>query len=104
MSAKRRTTALVSGSPSPPAISRARAGLELPATSLIEPFLADIDASPRALLETMFSISLYPLTARFDERGDIKEGARLATRRSSFSCAKSVFQDYFVTGCRTPAP
>jgi hypothetical protein len=33
--------------------------LELPATSLIEPFLADIDASPRALLETMFSISIY---------------------------------------------
>src|SRR3989441_12392357 len=64
ISAKRRTTALVSGSPSPPAISRARAGLELPATSLIEPFLADIDASPRALLETMFSISVYPRNRR----------------------------------------
>src|SRR6478735_7779847 len=60
MSAKRRTTALVSGSPSPAAISSASAGLELPATSLMEPFLADIDASPRALLETMFSISGYP--------------------------------------------
>src|SRR5260221_5809100 len=59
MSAKRRTTALVSGNPSPAAISCARAGLELPATSLIEPFLADIDASPRALLETLFSISEF---------------------------------------------
>jgi hypothetical protein len=34
--------------------------LELPATSLIEPFLADIDASPRALLDTTFSISRNP--------------------------------------------
>src|SRR5258705_9590454 len=57
MSAKRRTTALVSGRPNPCAISCASAGLELPATSLIEPFLADIDASPRALLDTTFSIS-----------------------------------------------
>ena len=39
------------------AISCASAGLELPATSLMEPFLADIDASPRALLDTTFSIS-----------------------------------------------
>ena len=36
-----------------------QAGLELPATSLMEPFLADIVASPRALLETIFSISGY---------------------------------------------
>src|SRR6266436_9748126 len=57
MSAKRRTTALVSGTPRPAAISCASAGLELPATSLIEPFFADIDASPRALLDTTFSIS-----------------------------------------------
>src|SRR5258708_5771404 len=64
MSAKRRITALASGSPSPAAISCARAGLELPATSLMEPFLADIDASPRALLETMFSISVYPRNRR----------------------------------------
>src|SRR5713226_7076129 len=64
MSAKRRTTALVSGRSRPPAICWARAGLELPATSLMEPFLADIDASPRALLETMFSISGYPQDQR----------------------------------------
>src|SRR5258705_11007388 len=57
ISAKRRTTALVSGRPRPWAISCASAGLELPATNLIEPFLADIDASPRALLDTTFSIS-----------------------------------------------
>jgi len=36
----------------------------LPATSLMEPFLADIEASPRALLETMFSISQYPWNQR----------------------------------------
>src|SRR6266446_4875964 len=64
MSAKRRITALASVRPSPWAISCASAGLELPATSLIEPFLADIDASPRALLETMFSISVYPRNRR----------------------------------------
>src|SRR5262245_21361051 len=60
MSAKRRTTALVSGRSNPSAIAWARAGLELPATSLMEPFLADMDASSRALLDTAFSISKYP--------------------------------------------
>src|SRR5437868_12764571 len=57
MSAKRRTTALVSGKLSPPAIACASAGLELPATSLMEPFLPDIEAPPRILLDTTFSIS-----------------------------------------------
>ena len=57
MSAKRRTTALVSGKSSPPAMACASTGFELPATSLMEPFLADIETSPRALLDTMFSIS-----------------------------------------------
>src|SRR5258705_8030006 len=60
MSAKRRTTALVSGRCSQLAISWASAGLELPPTSLIEPFLAAINASPRALLDTTFSISRNP--------------------------------------------
>src|SRR5258708_5251232 len=93
MSAKRRTTALVSGRSSPPAISCARTGLELPATSLIEPFLAGIDPSPPALLETLFSISGYPQNRRFDERGDIKEEVRLATRRVRFSGANQRFED-----------
>src|SRR5579864_1479706 len=57
--------ALVSDKSSQLAISRASTGLELPATSLIEPFLADIDASPRALLETTFSISQYPRNSAF---------------------------------------
>src|ERR1700712_1349238 len=60
MSAKRRTLALVSASSRKDAISCANAGLELPATSLMEPFLADIDASPRGLVDTTFSISDYP--------------------------------------------
>src|SRR5258707_4034774 len=60
MSAKRRTVPLVSAKFSQLAISWASTGLELPATSLIEPFLADIDASPRALLDTTFSISRNP--------------------------------------------
>src|SRR6185503_13324330 len=64
MSAKRRTTALVSGRSKPCAIACARAGLELPATSLMEPFLANMDASSRALLDTTFNIREYPLTAR----------------------------------------
>src|SRR5882724_256340 len=60
LSANRRTLALASGRFSQLAISWASTGLELPATSLIEPFLADIDASPRALLDTTFSISRNP--------------------------------------------
>jgi hypothetical protein len=60
----------------------------------MEPFLADIDASPRALLETLFSISGYPQNRRFDERGDIKEEARLATRRVRFSGANQRPEDY----------
>src|SRR5437868_13192475 len=74
MSAKRRTTALASGSLRPLAISCANKGLELPATSLIEPFLADIDASPRSPVDTTLSISDLLGLARFDERGDIKAG------------------------------
>src|SRR5215208_2371990 len=85
LSANRRTLALASGRFSQLAISWARAGLELPATSLIEPFLAAIDASPRALLDTTFSISRNPREpARFDERGDIRRVARLATRWRRF--------------------
>src|SRR5688572_26231028 len=95
MSAKRRTTALVSGRCSQLAISCAKAGLELPATSLMEPFLADIEASPRALLDTMFSIWIPEELARFDERGDIKEVARLASHRARFSCAKPAPGPYF---------
>src|SRR5579863_1462136 len=64
MSAKRRTTALVNGKSSPLAMACASAGLELPATSLIEPFLADIEASPRVLLDTTFSISQFPRNQR----------------------------------------
>src|ERR1700744_2783916 len=90
LSAKRRTLALVSGKCSQSAISRAREGLELPATSLMEPVLADIDASPRAPLDTTFNISQIPMEpARFDVRGDIKEGAWLATHRHWFSGVKS---------------
>src|SRR5689334_21075818 len=71
MSAKRRTTPLVRGTPIPSAIACASAGFELPAISLMEPFLADIDASPRALLDTTFSISRNPWEpARFDVRGN----------------------------------
>src|SRR3981081_2394975 len=94
MSAKRRTTALVSGKCSQSEMCCARAGLELPATSLMEPFLADIDPSPRALLDTTFSISGYPQPARFDERGDIKEVARLATHSPPFSCQNHRLGDY----------
>src|SRR5262245_41014472 len=64
MSAKRRTTPLVRGTPMPSAIACASAGLELPAISLMEPFLADMDASCLALLDTTFSISRYPRVRR----------------------------------------
>src|SRR5580704_10807990 len=45
MSAKRRTTALASGVDRRAAIASASRGLELPATSLIAPFVAAINAS-----------------------------------------------------------
>ena len=89
MSAKRRTTALVSGSCSQSAIACASAGLELPATSLMEPFLADIEASPRALLETMFSISGYPRNRRVSTSEVISRRWRgWQPVGSRFSCAK----------------
>src|SRR6266702_4837017 len=85
MSAKRRTTALVSGRSRPCAMACARAGLELPATSLIEPFLADIDASSRALLDTMFNISDSHWKHGYDGRGNIRLRAAMATRDATFS-------------------
>src|SRR5436190_9268591 len=88
LSANRRTLALVSGMSRPWAMACARAGLELPAISLIEPFLADIEASPRALLDTTFSISDTCKPAGFDGRGDIRQVARLATHGGGFPCQK----------------
>src|SRR6266704_147543 len=107
MSAKRRTTALASVRPSPWAISCASAGLELPATSLIEPFLADIDASPRALLDTTFSISDTCKPAGFDGRGDIRQVARLATLGGGFPRPKGPDTGTLrgcVNGWYSPAP
>src|SRR6267154_6025946 len=95
LSAKRRTLALVSGISSPSAMARASAGLELPATSLIEPFLADIDASPRALLDTTFSISDTCKPAGFDGRGDIRQVAQLATRGGGFPCKNTPIRGHY---------
>src|SRR5205085_7741603 len=88
MSAKRRTTALVSGSSSSPAMALAKAGLELPATSLIEPFLADIDASPRALLDTTFSIWDTHKNGAFRRARRYKAGDAAATRHPGFTGQK----------------
>ena len=90
LSAKRRTLALVSGRCSHSAMACASAGLELPATSLMEPFLADIEASPRALLDTTFSISGYPRNRRVST-GEVISGrwrgwqpvARIFPRKSA---------------------
>src|SRR5712664_346627 len=95
ISAKRRTMALVSGKGSQLAISCARAGLELPATSLIEPFLADIDASPRALLDTMFSISGYPQNRRVSTSEVIsRRGSGWQPVASCFPAQNHRFDDY----------
>ena len=61
-------------------------GLELPATSLMEPFLADIDASPRALLDTTFSIIGIPTERHVLRRARKYQGRglQLATRAASF--------------------
>ena len=88
MSAKRRTTALVSGRFSHLAISCASTGLELPATSLIEPFLADIDASPRALLDTTFSISRNPRNRRVSTSEEISGGGLAGNPSPPFSGQK----------------
>src|SRR5206468_5816990 len=107
LSAKRRTLALVSGMSRPWAMAWASTGLELPATSLIEPFLADIDASPRALLDTTFSISDTCRPAGFDARGDIRQVARLATHGGGFSLQKYPHTGALrgcVNGWYSPAP
>src|SRR3954452_20942055 len=85
MSAKRRTLDLVSDNGSASAISCASAGLELPATSLIDPFLADIDASPGALVDRTFSIPDTHKLARFDCASVI------SSRRRSGNPGPSVF-------------
>jgi hypothetical protein len=56
----------------------------------MEPFLADIETSPRALPDTMFSISQF-----LDRRGDIKGVTGMATRRSGFPGQKSPFPGCF---------
>src|SRR4029079_8069295 len=95
LSAKRRTLALVSGISSPSAMACAKAGLELPETSLIEPFLADIDASPRALLDTTFSISDTCKPAGFDARGDIRQVPPLATHWTGFPCKNGPIRGHY---------
>jgi hypothetical protein len=57
LSAKRRTLALVNGTSSHAEIAAASSGFELPATSLIEPFFAEIAASPFEVGDTLFNIS-----------------------------------------------
>jgi hypothetical protein len=78
--------------------------------SLIAPFFADIDASPRVIVATVFNIPDVPnakfaLASAFDvsaaddsktasagaerERGNSKEPAGLAIRRRLFSCVKA---------------
>jgi hypothetical protein len=52
--------------------------------------LADIEASPRTLLETLFSISGFPGTGQFNERGNIRPMAPLATREGRFPGQKWV--------------
>src|SRR6266700_7240706 len=84
LSAKRRTLALVSGRSSPWAMACAKAGLELPATSLIEPFLADINASPRALLDTTFSIWDTHKNGAFRRARRYQAGDAAATRHPGF--------------------
>src|ERR1700759_1082025 len=88
MSAKRRTTALVSGSPSPSAMAWASAGLELPAISLIEPFLADIEDASRWLLATFFSISGFPATGWFRRAREYQGGDAEGNPQAPNSWAK----------------
>src|ERR1700759_3333582 len=88
MSAKRRTTALVSGSPSPSAMAWASAGLELPAISLIEPFLADIEDASRWLLVTLFSIAGFSLQNGFRRARTYQAGCAAGNPDKAISWAK----------------
>src|SRR4051794_40381899 len=98
MSAKRRTTALASCRSRPLAISCAKTGLELPATSLIEPFLADIAASPRNPVDTTLSIlNTRGSGAFFNVRGDIKEGPERQPAAGCFP-AQNRRQDRYFDG------
>ena len=88
--------ALVSGRSSQLAMACASAGLELPATSLIEPFLADIEASPRALLDTMFSISEYPWNRRVSMGEVISRTGAAGNPRAGFPAQNQRFRGLFV--------
>src|SRR3954452_16927783 len=96
ISAKRRTLDLVSDNSSASAISCAKAGLELPATSLIEPFLADIDAFPGALVDMTFSIPDTHKTGafRFRQR-DIKQAPERQPGAVGFPAQNPDRQRYF---------
>jgi hypothetical protein len=58
------------------AISLASAGLALPATSLTAPFLADIDASPRDVVDTTFNI-LTPQNLSDPDGGGVSRSSQL---------------------------
>src|ERR1700759_3032535 len=88
MSAKRRTTPLVREMPIPSAIDWASAGLELPAISLIEPFLADIEDVSRWLLATFFSISGFPSTGWFRRAREYQGGDAEGNPDRAISLAK----------------
>jgi hypothetical protein len=61
----------------------------LPATSLIEPFLAAINASPRALLDTTFSISRNPGNRRFRWARRYQAGGSDGNPSTRFSRSKN---------------
>ncbi|HLZ03921.1 MAG TPA: hypothetical protein VKR55_17480 [Bradyrhizobium sp.] len=52
--------------------------------------MADIEASPRTVLETLFSISGFPWNRRSDERGNIRPMPPVATREDGFPGQKWV--------------
>src|SRR6185312_13542641 len=62
------------------------------------PFFADIEASPRGLVETTFSISGFTLEpAAFNRRGNIREITPLATRRSRFPGKNALSETKWLT-------
>src|SRR5664280_2942857 len=101
MSAKRRTTALVSGVLRYSAIACAKAGFELPATSLIAPFLPAIYESlpnPAFCLRMILSENRYPLFGIMRSGGVVITRWGGARNTSPNHCAQAFGQGEWVLG------
>src|ERR1700760_3481794 len=109
MSAKRRTTALVSGVPIWVPMPAANAGLELPATSLMAPFVLDIPLSWSPLLgapvlSAPAVLGLIPGWSKDCRAGPWKNSALIQAARSTGNLNQGLVPAGFfaLSGIRLP--